>query len=339
MWQSSRLPLLLPAYLAAVALGAVVCPAHLNAQVGYTVTSAENFRRSPSTTAPVLARVSKGTKLNGDQANGDWTPVTLAGWVWARSLSSIDQGEFDLRVTARGGENLRSDPNGTIVGHLSEGALLSRVDRNGQWIQVLRSGWMWSASLERVRETSAGAKSSGGNAGDSAMSLERAMVAHSAPLLAVPEGDKTAILGEDAPVKVLARSGEWVRVQTEGWVRETDLKPQTPGVLVGVSGAEVRASPREYEGQVLQWTLQYLAIQEADELRSEIPLGGKYILARGPLPEAGFVYVIISTGQLDKVEQLTPLSQIVVLVRVKTARSRYLGNPVVELLDLTLREQ
>ncbi|MFQ5703542.1 MAG: hypothetical protein ACE5HT_05905 [Gemmatimonadales bacterium] len=338
MWQSSRLTVLLPAWLAAAVFGLTVDTPRLSAQVTYTVTRAENFRRSASVSAPILAKVSAGTRLTGSQAGGEWTPVTLSGWVWAQSLSSIDQGEFDLRVNARGGENLRSGPSGKIVARLSEGSLFTRVDRNGRWIQVRRSGWMWSESLRPADKIVTSPRALQGASSGSQPSLERAMVAHSSPLLAVPDGDATATLGEDTPVRILTRSGEWVRVQIEGWVRESDLKPQAAGVLVGVSGAEVRAAAAEYEGKVLQWTLQYLAVQEADALRVEIPAGEHYMLARGPLPEAGFVYVILSAAQREKVEQLVPLSQLVVLGRVKTARSRYLGNPVIELLDFSLRK-
>jgi hypothetical protein len=88
---------------------------------------------------------------------------------------------------------------------------------------------------------------------------------------------------------------------------------------------------------MLQWTIQFLAIQEADELRSEIPVGQPYMLGRGPLPEAGFVYVVIPQEKLAEVERLEPLAQLVIIGRVRTARSRYLGNPVVDLIDMAIR--
>jgi hypothetical protein len=120
-------------------------------------------------------------------------------------------------------------------------------------------------------------------------------------------------------------------------VREIDLKTAAEGVLEGVTGAEVRASPSEFEGRLLQWTVQFLAIQEADELRSEIPTGQPYILARGPLPEAGFVYIVIPQAKLADVERVAPLTQLVIVGRVRAARSRYLGNPVVDLIDMAIR--
>lgn len=156
---------------------------------------------------------------------------------------------------------------------------------------------------------------------------------------AVPSGDTTAVLAGGAPLTILARSGQWVRVRAEGWVHESDLRPVSTDVLVGVSGAEVRAQPERFEGRVLQWTVQLLAVRTSDGLRPEIPMGQRYILARGPLPEAGFVYVLLDDEHGEQIERLSPLAELVVLVRVKVGRDRYLGNPVVELIEMSVRER
>jgi hypothetical protein len=299
----------------------------------------ENFRREASADSPVLARVFAGAELPGAGGSADWTRVTLEGWIWSASVRPANQGVLNLRVMADGGENLRDTPNGTIVARISEGTYLDEVRREGSWIRVQRDGYMWSASLERVRSQSANVDEQQPGASDTLATLDRAMLAHQAPLLNVPRGNETATLQSETAVRVLTRSGDWVRVQTEGWVRESDLRPAADGVLEGVTGAEVRGRPGDYEGRLLQWTLQYLATQQADELRSEIPQGQTYILARGPLPEAGFVYVVLSQEQLSEVERLSPLTQVVVIGRVRVARSRYLGNPILDLIDIAVREQ
>ncbi|UCG85336.1 MAG: hypothetical protein JSW71_15560 [Gemmatimonadota bacterium] len=342
MRQSSGLPPLLPACLVVTTLGAVgtfTPPMHW--QERYRVIRAENFRREASGDSPVLARVLTGTELPGTSAaGGDWIGVTLEGWIWSASVRPSNQDSLNLRVMADGGENLRDAPNGTILARLAEGTYLDELSRSGSWIRVRREGFMWAASLEPARSQSsdAGARPER-TVGDSTVTLDRAVLAHQAPLLNVPRGSETATLQGETPVKVLARSGEWVRIQTEGWVRESDLKPPADGVLEGVTGAEVRGRPAEYEGKLLQWTLQYLATQQADELRIEIPQGRSYMLARGPLPEAGFVYVVLSQEQLPEVERLSPLTQVVVIGRVRVARSRYLGNPILELVDIAVRQQ
>jgi hypothetical protein len=61
--------------------------------------------------------------------------------------------------------------------------------------------------------------------------------------------------------------------------------------------------------------------------------GQRYALARGPIPEAGFVYLLLTPAQATALEGLTPLTYLTVVGRVKTARSRYLGNPILELVD------
>jgi len=138
----------------------------------------------------------------------------------------------------------------------------------------------------------------------------------------------------ETPLRVLGRTGDWARVQIEGWVKATDLQTAPPGVALGVSAAELRAEPQRYAGQVLRWTLQYIAVQKADDLRPDIPTGATYVLARGPLPERGFVYVIIPDGKLAAVQPLPPSPTSRSPRAVRQGRSRYLGNPVVDLISL-----
>ncbi len=343
MRQSTRPHRPLPARIVAllIAAGATV---PLSAQTQFRVVEAENFRRNASTTAPILANVPAGVTLSGGRTEDGWTEITLQGWVWAESVEPSVGGDHDLRVTARGGENLRSGPNQSVIARLSFGTLLDRVDRQGRWIQVRRVGWMWNRSLASVAPpvTAVDARTAAATiasrvvptAADSAVGLDRAVLARDAVLRAVPpDGDTIGSLHDGIPVKILTRSGGWVRVQHVGWVRDGDLRPSSPGVLVGVSGAEVLAVPEEFEGRMLQWTVQYVALQEADELRSEIPLGQPYMLARGPLPEAGFVYVVLSQEQRAQVERLSLLANLMIVGRVRTARSRFLNNPILDLVD------
>ena len=153
-------------------------------------------------------------------------------------------------------------------------------------------------------------------------------------LYRAPEGPPAGTLAPSAPLRVLGRSGEWARVEVQGWVKSADLQTAPPGVLVGVSAAELRADPERYVGQVLRWTVQFIAVQQADELRPDIPAGATYMLARGPLPERGFVYVVIPESRRAQLGSLTPLATIQVTARVRTGRSRFLGNPVLDVLTL-----
>lgn len=345
--QSSHLQSGLPAWagLLLVALGPAALP--LSAQQVYRVLRTENFRREPAPAATRLATVVGGVQLESDSTFGSWVRVTLEGWIWARSVEPTTRDQHDLTVTARGGENLRAAPNGRRVARIETGALLDELARQPGWVRVRRVGWMWGRSLERVSGVAPGPVASeppaeppaSAGGGTTEAVLDRAVTADRVPLRRVPDGRPTATLAAESPVRILARSGEWVRVQTQGWVRESELKPAAAGVLVGVSGAEVRSRPQEFEGKLLQWTVQYISIQDADEFRQEIPAGQRYVLARGPLPEAGFVYITLNAVQLARVERLAPLTEIVIVGRVRAGRSQYVANPVLDLMDLAVREQ
>jgi hypothetical protein len=311
------------------------------AQTRYRVTAADSFRQESGAGARLLARVSEGTELTGGASRDGWVEVTLQGWIWASSVRPSPQEGFDLAVRTAGGENLRDAPNGRVLARLLTGFLLDEVSRREGWVQVRRTGWMPAASLTRAGQAApaAGTAPPTAPAADTRPAapprgaLDRMLLAGGAALYVTPEGDTVAAARGDAPVTVVARSNGWARVQLDGWVRETDLSPAEDSVLAGVSGAEVRTDPRAYVGRLVRWDLQFLALQTADALRRDMAEGQRYVLARGPLPEAGFVYVIVPPAEVAAFEGISPLTHLIVVGRVRTARSRYLGNPILELVD------
>ncbi len=351
MQQSTYLPAGLPACLLAAALVAILSPPAIDAQDLYRVTRQENFRREPGPNGRLLASVNEGAELAGRQPRDGWVEITLEGWIWRESLRPLSASRFQYEVGAGSGENLRDRPNGSILARLNAGFWLQEVEApDGEWVRVSRTGWMWARSLERVNpdvpavlpadEGNAEALQGASEATDAGSSrIDRAVTIGRSAMRVVPSGDTVAVLGGGASLTVLARSGEWVRVRTEGWVHESDLRPVSSDGWVGVSGAEVRAQPDVFEGRVLQWTVQLLAIQTSDGLRRELPEGRSYLLARGPLPEVGSIYVLIDDEQREDLERLAPLAQLVIIARVLVGRSYYLGNPVVELIEMRVRER
>src|SRR5881409_837988 len=296
-----------------------------------------------------LARLARGAVVAGGDIKGEWIGVTLEGWIFGTSVGVTPRAGFDLAVTRAPEENLRAAPGGTIVAKLAEGFLLTKLGENGPWVHVERAGWVKRAALEPV------VVANSRTAGDSdslqarltpgrrpgvadttgpAADPNRAQPARRTVVYRAPDGPPAGTLTPATPLKVLSKSGEWARVQFEGWVKTSDLESAPPGVLVGVSAAELRAEPQRFAGQTLRWTLQFIAVQQADELRPEMPKGAIYFLARGPLPERGFVYVIVPEGKRALVEGLAPLATIQVTARVRAGRSRFLGNPVLDLLSL-----
>ncbi len=304
----------------------------------------------------MLARTTSPAALAVARVDGGWAQVTLQGWMSARSLRADHRDGLDLAVIAPDGENLRAEPDGPIIARVRYGALLERLDTRGVWVQVRRVGWVPRSALApaavaalrpprastsaapmayQAMSTSKRDTSAAQAAAQSPSGLDRVELSQAAALFLVPEGGQLGSLQPGTSARVLSRSGDWVRIQTEGWVRDAELRPATGSSLAGVSAAEVRASPDRYVGQTLDWRLQIVSIQTADELRPEIPLGQPYLLTRGPMPEPGFVYVIIPRDQVERFRALGPLTELMLRVRIRAARTRYLATPVAELVGVT----
>jgi hypothetical protein len=332
----SRVPLV-------VLILATGLPGIARAQQRYRVTVDENLRLQPAADAAQLAHVSAGTELRGDQERSGWIRVTLQGWIWAASTGSAGSRGFDLRVTPADGENLRAEPSGSVLARLQSGTLLERVGQQGDWVQVRRTAWMWGRSLTALSSQTAAAPSPAPAAAPppaNPASLDRYALPPGTRLLAAPGGDTVGALAARAPARVVARTDGWARVLVEAWVPENALTPPAnDSVLEGITAAEVRGSGAAYVGRTLRWDVELIAVQVADELRNDIPEGQRYMLARGPLPELGFVYVLLTDQQATAMSRLQPLTRLTVLARVRLAQSRYLGNPVLDLVAFAPDQQ
>jgi hypothetical protein len=299
-----------------------------------------------------IARLARGavvTAVPGATRN-DWMQVTLDGWIFGTSVGRSGRPDFDLLVTRTPNENLRAAPAGPLVAELALGFGLKRAapDSGGRWVHVTRDGWVQRSALAPIAdvvatrtaasdtESAQGTPTPARRAGADTTRVDstRAQPVRMTTLYRAPDGPEAGTVATDTPLRVLSRNGEWTRVQFEGWVKGGDLQAAPAGVLVGVTAAELRAEPQRYAGQVLRWNLEFIAIQKADDLRPDIPSGSSYVLARGPLPERGFVYVIVPDIKLPAFRALTPLVTMQITARVRNGRSRYLGNPVVDLISL-----
>jgi hypothetical protein len=201
---------------------------------------------------------------------------------------------------------------------------------------------MWGRSLDAPRVASTPRDTSTAAAAaptPSAASLDRQHLAPGSPLLRAPDGDTLGTVSGKATARVVARTDGWARVLVEAWVRESDLAPADDSALAGVTAAEVRGGGNTYVGRLLRWTVQLIALQTADELRRDMPQGQRYLLARGPLPEMGFVYVLLTPEQARALDALDPLTLVTILGRVRTARSQYLGNPILELIEFSAERE
>lgn len=305
-----------------------------------------------------LAQLESGAVVQQGSVQGDWAAVTLDGWIFKTSVGPTPISGFDLAVSKAPSENLRSAPAGTVLAHLIVGFALDKVGEQDSWVHVRRQGWMRREALQAVGDAPAAPApgpvstatpgrqtrttpprtddtgSSPPPIDASRVQATRGTTVYRAPDSAAA-GD--AKIASGAPLRVLGRAGEWTRVQLEGWVRTSDVQSAPAGVLVGVSAAELRAEPERYVGQVLRWTLEIIALRTADDLRPDIPDGSAYLLARGPIPERSFVYVVVPESKRAAVDALSPLATVQATVRVRTGRSRFVGNPVVDLVSLEVQ--
>lgn len=329
--------------IAALALALAGVPASAGAQSALVAADRENFRAIPE--GRVVAELLEGTPLVLGESSGRWREATLEAWIWAASVRATDRGGHDLVVTPEDGENLRAAPNGRRLGRASPGMLLDRVEERDGWLRVRRTAWIWEPSV-RVATPASGdgapAPPAGGGATPSRRVAERqfAVVSDAAVIRNSPGGDTLARIQPGASVEVLARDGSWTRVRVEGWTFSASLAAGDSGrsaIAGDTAWAAMQEDPERYRGRLVEWSLQFIALQEAERFRTEFVEGEPFILARGPTEDAGFVYLAVPPERVAEVSTLAPLQRIRVLARVRTARSALTGAPVLELLEITGR--
>jgi hypothetical protein len=289
----------------------------------------ENLRAEPNGTR--LGVVTAGATLRSSGTRGQWVEVTLEGWMWTRSLQRTDRMGFDLVVSAEEGENLRESPSGRVVARLLRGTLFRELDRVTGWIRVQRALWIWGPSVEL---SDAEAPETGR---DAAPERWLAGGASGSAILTGPDGDTVAHTRPGAQLRVVARQGNWARVQMDGWVWAPpgELEPESGDIeTLELSPEELTGDPREYQGRVVTWDLQYISLERAERVRVDFYEGEPFLLTRPASGSTGFVYVAVPPERMSEVSGLTPLERITVVGRIRTAAAALTGNPIVELLEL-----
>lgn len=299
-----------------------------------------------------LARLTAPASLVVTRSRSGWREIRLEGWIASRLLKRDLRDGYDVSVTTEDAR-LRAAPGGKEVGRLAEGMLLRRLETRGSWSRVGRNVWVPARAVAGARAAVARAPADadkpqayqapprGGPVSTSSAQLRDSLAASAEPmavsrstaLVSAPGAAPVGTLGQGAQLRVLSNTGGWSRVQLEGWVRSDDLTP-SDAAAAGVTAAEVRANPARYVGKEVEWRVQYISTSSADELRPEMPPGQPYMLARGPLPEPGFVYVMISRDDSARVAGLPALAELTIRAKVRAARSKFLATPVVELVSI-----
>jgi hypothetical protein len=105
-------------------------------------------------------------------------------------------------------------------------------------------------------------------------------------------------------------------------------------IRTDVTLEDVAAAPDDFRGEVLQWDLQFISLERAEEIRTDFFVTEPFLLTRIGDSGEGFVYVAIAPERLGEAQGLSPLERIRVVGRVRTGSARLTGSPILELLSL-----
>jgi hypothetical protein len=105
----------------------------------------------------------------------------------------------------------------------------------------------------------------------------------------------------------------------------------TPAAL---SPADLTGDPATHVGRVVAWTLQFISLEAAEELRTDFRRGEPFLLARYGGADGPFVYVAVPADREPQARGLVPLEMIAVTGRVRTGASALTGTPIIDLLSL-----
>ena len=322
-------------------------PAFAAAQAGTTegtVGTAENFRKDPN--GQILARLQPGTRVSIVGNRGKWLEAVVDGWVWARSLQVVKREGFDLVVSASGGENLRREPSGDVLGHLARGMLLHQVEQKPGWVHVRRQGWIWATSVKESAAAGSGGAAGPTPKGHPAPPPTRTAATRpggvttaggsGVTILAAPGGDTVGRAAPGTELQVIARHGEWARVRLEGWtwLPGGDSATASADSTEVLTPAELARRPQAFRGRMVSWELQFISLEHAEKVRTDFFQGEPFLLTRFGGPGGPFVYVAVPSTRVDEMRGLIPLERIKVTGRVRTGASSLTGAPIIDLVSL-----
>ncbi len=159
-----------------------------------------------------------------------------------------------------------------------------------------------------------------------------------AALRDAPDGQSMATLTARSTLEPMAHDRGWVRVRTEGWVKEAELGPMDPAMAT-LSAADLRADPDGAKGKVVRWNVEVLAIQTADVLRKGLNPDEPYLLVRGPGTESALIYVAVPPSLLTSARTVASLAPVPIslVATVRVGRSEPVGVPILDAESLARR--
>lgn len=314
----------------------------VRAQTVQVIVPEENFRKEPrASSGNRLATLLLGASVQVIENRGRWIRGSVEGWIWSESVETTDRDGFDLIVSKPGGENLREEPEGSArrLAILMRGMLLDSLETRGLWTRVSREAWIWSESTIPIEGQVVQTVDPVGEApvetprptplGDRLVVGTDTVV-----MLLSPDGDTTAVLRRGTDLTVLARQAGWTRVRVEGWVWEPSTLPpdSMPGEALSIEA--LKSNPQQFRGRRVEWAVQFVALKQAEALRTDFYEGELYFLARPPDASRGILYVAVPPELVPAVQKVRALQTIDIVARVRTGRSALMGVPILDLIAL-----
>ncbi|HEY4319851.1 MAG TPA: hypothetical protein VGM77_01630 [Gemmatimonadales bacterium] len=281
-----------------------------------------------------LLHLARGTAVSVGPAKNGWMTATIQGWIAENALHDDKRDGFDVSVSLSAGTTLRSAPNGTPLATARLGALFDKIDTRNGWVHVKRTGWLSQVAFTAPTPPPAASKAvvTPPPAKTAAPPAAATTVAAGAALAAQPNGTTIGTLESPAHADVVEHRGGWAHLRLDVWVRDNTVgTAPSPGEI---TAADLRANPDKYVGQTVEWTVEVIGLEKADELRPEMPMGQPYLLARGPLPESGFLYIAVSKEEADSFSTIEPLARIHLRATIRAGRSKFLPTPVLNFVRL-----
>jgi len=127
-------------------------------------------------------------------------------------------------AVTNGEENLRSGPNGVVLGQLRDGVASEVLGGDGRWVEIRLQGWVWSRSLQAIDR----------DGFDLLVSAEGGENIRS-----TPAGEIIGRLEEGALLRDIESTTGWRRVERDVWIWRASLDfPEEAGGATDASRAE-----------------------------------------------------------------------------------------------------
>lgn len=293
-----------------------------------------------SSTGRLLGRLERGAALERLGGRSGWARVGVRGWMWSASLERAGNA---WRVVPES-ENLRAGPGGRVLGQLVRGVVVQRIGGEGRWLEIELVGWLPESSISEARaEAPAAAPPDTVRApappvreppvaGETVPASAMGTLSRGVDMRNAPEGGTIAPLPAETPVRILESRGGWTRVRVDGWVPSSAVRA---GSLGEVGPDVVAAAPAgTFIGRTVRWTLEHVALQQADPWRPDFEPGEWYDLARVPGVEGRYVYLALPERLVEEFRGMSPFRTLRVEGTVRTGQSALTGSPIVEVTRL-----